>query len=234
MKLLICLIFCSNLVMAQPFGFTKDSAFVKVIEDLPKKEPFDTAKKYSKPIMDTYIYIISNKEVFELFGYNISTRYREFDFANYHILGEEICMQCEQYCKHDEGDKDCHRNACNMKWVWLMRDNKKAFTEIPSKGNLPLTSKQTELIKYKYSDTILISNSDLGIATWLTHSGGDCHASFKFGVFRDNYYPAIILKEWNYYGGCRAGGFWEFAINFLMPAGNFQKSKNVILMKKNE
>lgn len=234
MKLLICLLFFSNLVMAQSLGFAKDSAFVKLIDDLPAKHPFDTSKSYWYKIKYEYLYIISDKDLYEVFGYNIATRYRNFGFETYHILGKEICKQCELYCHHDEGQRDCHRNVCNKEWTWIMRDNKRAFTEIPSKGNLPLTSEQTELIKYKYSDTVLISNSDAGTATWITQSGGDCHATFKFGVFRDNYYQAIILKEWNYYGGCRAGGFWEFAINFPMPNGNFQTSKNVIFMKRNE
>lgn len=85
-------------------------------------------------------------------------------------------------------------------------------------------------MKYRYKDTVLISNSDTGTASWITRSGGDCHATFKFGVFRDNYYQALILREWNFYGGCRAGGSWQFAINFPMPYGNFQKSKNITLM----
>lgn len=234
MKLLICLIFYSNFAMSQPFGLTKDSAFVKLIDDLPTKEPFDTAKSYWHNIKNEYLYIISDKDIYELFGYNISSRYRDFDFTNYHILGKEICKQCELYCKHDEGQKDCHRNVCNKEWTWIMRDNKKAFIEITSQGKLPLNDEQNAVMKYRYSDTVLVSNADTGTATWLTQSGGDCHATFKFGVFHDNYYPAIILKEWNYYGGCRAGGSWEFAINFPMPSGNFQKSKNVIFMKKNE
>ncbi|MEO5946409.1 MAG: hypothetical protein ABIP79_06295 [Chitinophagaceae bacterium] len=232
MKLLICLIFCSNLAMAQSFGFTKDSAFIKVIDDLPTKEPFDTSKRYNSPIKDAYLYIISDKDIYALFGYSISSIYKDFDFKSYHILGKEICKQCEQHCNHDEGDRNCHRNSCNNEWVWLMRDNKKAFNEIPSQTKLDMTEEEAATIKYKYSDTVLLSNSDSVTATWLTHSGGDCHASFRFGIFQDNYYPAILLKEWNRYGGCRAGGFWQFAINFLMPAGNFQKSKNVILVER--
>ena len=214
MKLLICLLFCSNLVMAQSLGFAKDSAFVKLIDNLPKKPPFDTAYSYSFEIKHKYLYLISSKDVYD------------------HILSKEICNQCEMYCNHDEGQRDCHRNVCNREWIWLMRDNKKAFKEISSQEKLPLNDKQNTVMKYRYNDTVLVSNT--GMASWLTHSGGDCHATFKFGVLQDNYYPAIILKEWNYNGGCRAAGFWEFAINFPMPYGDFQTSKNVIFMKRNE
>jgi hypothetical protein len=46
----------------------------------------------------------------------------------------------------------------------------------------------------------------------------------------DNYYPVLLLKEWNYYGGCRAGGRWKFALDFTMPAGIAIQQKAVILM----
>ena len=233
MKLLICLLFCSNLVMAQSLGFAKDSAFVKLIDNLPKKPPFDTAYSYSFEIKHKYLYLISSKDVYEVFGWKESSlKLRDFDFANYHILGKEICNQCEMYCNHDEGQKDCHLNVCNREWICLMKKKKKAFKEISSQEKLPLNDKQNTVMKYRYNDTVLVSNT--GMASWLTHSGGDCHATFKFGVLQDNYYPAIILKEWNYNGGCRAAGFWEFAINFPMPYGDFQTSKNVIFMKRNE
>lgn len=232
MKLLICLILCSNVAMAQSFGFTKDSAFVKVIDDLPTKEPFDSVKSYGSTVKETYLFILSDKDVYEIFGWSVSSRYRDFNFENYHILGKEICKQCEMYCKHSEGELNCHRNVCNNEWVWLMRNNIKAFTEIPSNTKLNLSEEENSVLQYRYTDTVLQSNSETGRATWLTHSGGDCHATFRFGIFRDNYFPAILLKEWNRNGGCRAGGFWKFAINFLMPVGNFQKSKKVLFVKK--
>ena len=65
MKLLICLLFFSNLVMAQSLGFAKDSAFVKLIDDLPAKHPFDTSKSYWYKIKYKYLYIISDKDLYE-------------------------------------------------------------------------------------------------------------------------------------------------------------------------
>jgi hypothetical protein len=93
------------------------------------------------------------------------------------------------------------------------------------------TKENSAAVKYHYGDTVLRSSADTGKATWITHSGGDCFATFEFGLFRDNHYPVLLLKEWNYYGGCRAGGGWQFAFEFDMPAGILHHYKNVLLMK---
>ena len=53
----------------------------------------------------------------------------------------------------------------------------------------------------------------------------------QYAVFADKYYPSIVLKEWNYWGGCRAGGSKDYTISFKEPEGVLYKVKRTILMK---
>lgn len=213
---------------SQSLLFPKDSAIVKEI-DLPSKEPFDTARSYSR-VHSSYVYIISDKDVYDLFGYDISMRFynNKFDFTNYHVLGELICRQCLETCRHDEGYRVCHRNACNKEWVWVVRDNQKAFTEIPATAMPGHIGRD----KHMFYDTVIIAKSDT--ARWYTTGHGDCFAHFKYAVVADKYHHALILKEWNYWGGCRAGGSKEYTITFKEPEAIVYKVKRTILMKRLE
>jgi len=207
MKILLVLLFFTGTVYGQ---FYKDSSIIKPITDLPTREPFDTTRTYNK-MAKPFVYIISDKDMYDLFGYDLSIKYREFDFENYHILG----LQKEK------------------EWTWFMRENKKAFNEIPSmtlSGHL-----KTYLPKDRnsfFGDTIINSTSDPTEALWFTHGHGDCFAKFKFSLFRDNYHPVLIMKEWNYWGGCRAGGSWDFTISFKKTEGILHYNKNIILVEK--
>jgi hypothetical protein len=103
MRLLIACLFLSIAAPAQIAAPAEDSSFVKII-DLPRSEPFDTARPWQKYNLP-YYYIISDKDFYDLFGYEVTTKFREFDFANYHILGQQK----------------------NRQWIWTMRDNEIAF-----------------------------------------------------------------------------------------------------------
>jgi hypothetical protein len=153
-------------------------------------------------------------------------KFYKFNFADYHILGVLQCRQCLLVCNHNRGEDNCHRNACNKEWVWVKRDNKKAFTVIPSvtvpwykREDLPM-----------YDDTIITASKDT--SKWYTTGRGDCFASFDYAIVADKYYPALILKEWNYRGGCRAGGSKPAAIAFKEPEGILYKMKRTILVEK--
>lgn len=211
--MLFALIFCCNTTYGQILLLPKDSAVIKQIDDLPAYEPFDSANSYryaTKP----FVYIISNTGVYNIFGYKLSVKYREFNFSQHHILGIPECEGCD-------------------KWVWLMRDNKKAFAEVSS-TTLPghIEAKIPEGRKAFFEDTIIYSAKD-SLARWYTHGGGDCHARFKYLVSFDKYYPVLLLTEKNFWGGCRAGGFWDFTITFKMPPGIMHHRKNVMLMERN-
>src|SRR6185503_15092135 len=134
MRLLFSLLLFSINISGQDILFPKDSSFVKLIEDLPSQEPFDTSRTYHK-VEQAYVYITGTKDLYDIFGYEISTKQWEFNFADYHILGQRVCKQCLLYCNHDGERAPCHRNACNYEWVWQMRENKKTFKEIPSTTN---------------------------------------------------------------------------------------------------
>ena len=69
--------------------FSQDSSIVKVIEDLPSQQTFDTAHGYKK-VEQKYVYIISDNDTYNIFGYEAAVRYRDFNFADYHILGQQI------------------------------------------------------------------------------------------------------------------------------------------------
>lgn len=231
MRVLLVLLICSNLVQAQSLFPGKDSAFVRMMDGFPRSEPFDTAHRWEKA-EHPYVYIISDNDLYDYFGYDLMSRHRDFDFANYHILGMRECRFCLR-CRHDEGRTECHRNACSYGWVWRVRDNKKAFTEIPSATSpghidalLPAGRKSF------FGDTVMTRRSDSTIMAWYTHASGDCHARFSYVLQQDKYYPVLLLKELNYYGGCRGAGFWEYTISFTQPAGIRHYIKCTILMER--
>lgn len=209
--LLVFLLFCSA-ASGQPLLFAKDSAAVKLIGDLPVSEPFDSASPHRKA-NTPFVYIMSDNDIYSSFGYKLSVKYREFDFSKYHILGMPEC----------EG---CH------KWIWVMRENQKTFTEVSSTtfpGHIGATIPEGR--KSFFEDTVIHSVKDI-LARWYTHGAGDCHARFEFTVTYDKYYPVLLLKEKNFWGGCRAGGFWDFTVSFKSSPGIQYYRKNIILMAK--
>lgn len=224
MRSIFCLLLFSSTVSAQSIFFPGDSAVTATV-DLPAKEPFDTARAYS-PVQSPFVYIISNKDLYDHFGYDISMRFYKFNFTDFHILGTLQCMQCLSVCNHHKGEKNCHRNACNEKWIWVKRDNKKAFTTIPSYTTPSYERKGLPL----YYDTIVVASSDT--SKWYTTGHGDCFARFEYALVADKYHPVLILKEWNYWGGCRAGGSKPATIVFKEPEGIQYKTKRTILMGK--
>ncbi len=210
MKLLIFFLLSFQFVSAQN---GEDSAFVRQINDLPAREPFDTANAYHR-VKESYIYLMSDNDIYNTFGFAISEQYQSFDFRQYHILG-------------------IRDDKTPSKWKWLVRKNNKAFEEIPSAttpghvdADLPRGRKSF------FSDTLIRSLKNMEMTNWYTTGHGDCHASFSYKLLHDKYYPVIILKEINYDGGCRAAGFWDFTISFRPPAGYLYHLKNILLVKK--
>lgn len=232
MKILFAFLLCCNAVCGQTLLFPKDSSLKKMIDDLPSREPFDTAQAY-KRVAGLFVYLISDNDVYSLFGYKTGVKYSEFNFADYHIFGTYQCRQCLQNCHHDEGQTSCHRNRCNNVWIWLMRENKKAFTEIPSTtfpghvGALLPAGRESF-----FGDTIIKSTTDTIKTRWYTTGHGDCMAHFNYALLADKYHPVLLLKEWNFYGGCRAAGSKDYTISFTMPPGILHHTKNTILVKK--
>jgi hypothetical protein len=232
MRLLFILLLCCGTASGQSIYSGKDSSFIKFIGNLPSSEPFDTAYAYRK-VNSPFVYIISDKDLYENFGFELSEKFMDFNFSDYHILGTFQCKQCLMYCHHDQGQKNCHRNSCNIEWVWMMRDNKKAFTEIPAivmpgHSGDDLSSKLHSFI----GDTIIKSVPDTNMRQWYTTGHGDCMAHFDYSLFSDKYHPVLLLREMNYWGGCRAGGSRDYTISFTMPPDILYHTKNTVLMKK--
>jgi len=199
MRLLLgLLLFCMN-------GSAQDSS--RVIE-LPIHEPFDTSRSYQK-VNRQFVYIISNNDLYSIFGYAIATKYWEFDFKKYHILGKLV----------------------KNEWIWQVRENKKSFIGISSDTKPGYAGIKSANGRASYfEDTLMSSGSDT--ARWYTHGHGDCFARFEYSVVQDKYYSTVILIEKNYWGGCRAGGSQAFTISFVKPKENVQYFKNTILMDK--
>ncbi len=231
MKWLIGCLLCWNSALAQVSFHTKDSSIIKEIE-LPSQQPFDTAHAYHR-VLGPYVYISSDNDLYSYFGYDIAMKYYKLKFGSFHILGEYQCRQCLENCRHDEGIAACHRNVCMKEWVWVMRENSKAFIEIPlslSPGHIGPGLPRDH--RPFFGDSVIRGNYDSGISRWYTHGQGDCFATFKYKIFQDNYHPVILLKEWNYWGGCRAGGSFDFTLSFKMPEGILYTIKNRVLMDK--
>lgn len=220
MRLLYLLLFIGGTASAQNPLSIIDSAFVKKVEGLPSREPFDTARPWEK--MDQqYLYIISDKDIYDHFGYDISMKFYGFDFAHYHILGRRLC-------EYNQG-----RKLCDYVWIWSMRDNQKAFAEIPSttiNGHVDADIPGSR--KSFFGDTVITSKKDKNYTNWYTHGGGDCFATFTYHVMADKFYPILLLKENNYWGGCRAAGSWDFTVSFKTQPGKLEYSKNTILVEK--
>lgn len=208
MRLLIgCLLLCcvSSAQITYP---VKDSSIIKTI-DLPVVEPLDTSRSWER-VSSPYVYIISDKDLYDHFGYETTMKFREFNFADYHILGEKK----------------------NKEWVWVMRENKRAFTEIPATTSPGYADKA--LFKSHSPlliDTLVRSATSSVKSNWYTTGHGDCLARFEYKLYTDKYHPVLLLKQWNYSGGCRAGGSKSYTLSFSMPAGILYTSKNTILAK---
>lgn len=228
--LLILLV--ASVARAQVTYFTEDSAAVKLIDSLPSEEPFDTARKWNKA-ESPFIYLGSENDVYNVFGYAAAGHYRGFDFNRFHVLGKRVCRQCEMYCKHSAGQTACHRNRCQYSWVWAVRDNQKAFSSLFSTTKSGFDESITGQKKlHTYRDTVMTDPGDRAVSAWFTYAQGDCMASFTFGLFKDRYYPVLLLKEWNQYGGCRAARFDEYTILFRKTEGINYYIKQVKLVSQ--
>lgn len=208
-----------------------DSAFVRFMDSLPEFEPFDPDHTYQK-VRESYQYIISRNDLYDLFGYERYIRFQGFDFNRYHILGQRACRQCLASC--EPGHYPCHRNACHYSWVWSIRENTKAF--VPEFA-LSKTGHDYDEIAgttgRSYKDTVLFIDSSKNQMAWLTTAGGDCHARFDYQLVRDRFFPVLLLKEMNFYGGCRAARFQDYAILFRETGGILYYIKKTLLMEKN-
>lgn len=212
----------------------RDHSVVKEI-NLPSG-PLKNEKNSYGNRADPYRYIISENDIYNLFGYDTMMRYHNFNFTVYHILGEKKCRQCMKYCHHEEGIEACHRNLCIREWVWTMRKNDRAFTTVtataPATGILP--GEEAKDVP-AFRDTVMqpVSIADSGMAKWHTTGHGDCHGWFTYGVFKDNFHPVLLLKEWSHYGGCRAAGSRSAVIKFQTVTGVLHYKKNTILVQRN-
>jgi|GEM_PF-1325614 hypothetical protein len=229
----LLIFFClSGTVQAQIFPIDNDSAFVRFQEGLPAMEPFDTAQRWEKAD-GPYQYIVSSDDLYDLFGYEVFSRFRDFDFKKYHILGLQTCSKCQLTCRLAGMQPGCHADRCCTSWVWMIRENDRAFSLIPS---LTMETDKTDTLtisaRRNYRDTVLGLPGEKNRKYWYTSAGGDCHAKFSYALLQDKYFPVILMKEWNYYGGCRAGGYWEYTIQFNQPEKNRHYVKRTILMER--
>ncbi|MBL0271337.1 MAG: hypothetical protein IPP99_22290 [Chitinophagaceae bacterium] len=232
MRILLISLCLLGTAHAQIFPLENDSAFVRYQEGLPATEPFDTAQPWEKAD-GLYQYIVSSNDLYDLFGYNQYRHFEGFDFKKYHILGVQTCSKCQLVCRLTGQPLQCHADRCNYSWVWMVRENDRAFTLIPS---LTLESDKhdtlSNAVRRNYRDTVLERPGEEKRKIWYTSAGGDCHAKFSYAVLQDKYFPVFLLKEWNFYGGCRAGGSWEFTIQFNQPDKSRQYVKRTILMDR--
>ncbi|MBL7731027.1 MAG: hypothetical protein JNM88_07600 [Chitinophagaceae bacterium] len=227
MRSLLILLLVAQTATAQSWRLQKDSAKITIIEGLPAKQPFDTAKPW-QTTTEEQVYIISDKDLYDYLGYATATKFKDVDFTTQHIIGEYVCRQCMNGCRHEEGQTACHRNRCQYGWVWWKRDNNKAFEEIPV---TVLPGKDEHVLNGRlFLDDTLILSADT--TRWLTTGFGDCHATFEYRLVHDRYLGHLLLIEDNIYGGCRAASSKPYTILFALPAGTRKHYKRTILSER--
>ena len=47
------------------------------------------------------------------------------DFSKNDLIVYAACAQCFAYCEHEQGSDSCHRNACNFRETFYIREKKK-------------------------------------------------------------------------------------------------------------
>jgi hypothetical protein len=185
-----------------------DPAYIRTF-NLPAREPFDTARPWDRA-KAPFIYICSKHDADNIFGWYLD-KLDSIDFANTHVLGRYLCMQCAVSCNED--NTPCHRNRCNKGWVWVLRSNKTFteidFSKIPGHGK----AKEDGLASY-VPDTVVKAKPDSQLFRWYIYSFGDCHARFSYKILEDSWYHNLLLREWNIYGGCRGGNSWHYTFQF--------------------
>jgi hypothetical protein len=90
--------------------------------------PVSTDSVYRK-IYYRYIYTADSitkyeKDGADSFTLNFIKKYQRdsipsFDFDQYNVIIYSACPQCLAHCKHDQGQKSCHRNACFYRHAWF-------------------------------------------------------------------------------------------------------------------
>jgi hypothetical protein len=76
----------------------------------------DSLNKYKKDGVDAWTYKWAKEHHVDSLP--------SVDFARYELLLYAACPQCLAYCEHDSGKTSCHRNACNFREAWFVREKK--------------------------------------------------------------------------------------------------------------
>jgi hypothetical protein len=216
---------------AQNHLYTTDSSVIREVA-LPASPIMKETSNGPLATAD-YIYLLSDHDIYNLFGYDSMKQYRDFNFTDFHILGIRQCKQCNRICKHYNGSKACHRNVCMKEWVWFMRRNNTAFQAVPViSPSTPARIGAPDEHAYHLRDTILspASGDRLGHARWQTSAMGDCHGSFTYDLWKDQFHPVLLLIESSHYGGCRAAGSINVSVVFYPLPGIKYYLKNTVLV----
>ncbi|MCX6318082.1 MAG: hypothetical protein NTW29_12375 [Bacteroidetes bacterium] len=231
--LFLSLLILSLATAAQNHLYSRDSSVIRKVV-LPA-DPIIKETANGPLSKADYIYLLSDHDVYNLFGYDSMKQFRNVDFSALHILGIRQCKQCLRVCNHDNGHKACHRNVCMKEWSWYMRRNQSAFAAIPViSPTAPTRIGGDDMHEYHLRDTIIqpTPGDKAGTARWQTSGMGDCHGSFSYELLQDRFHPVLLLKESSYYGGCRAAGGIHVSVVFKPVAGIQYYLKNTVLVER--
>lgn len=159
----------------------------------------------------------------ECFGDTTNYSLPRIDFERQELRLESTCHQCEVVCP-DPTDP-CHRNACDYQSDWYLY----------SKEPVRVPFQRRFLDDSHFFGSTVIINSDSAARALAVHpeiiatinwdstvllgrvEGGDCHATFGQSVAMYHSKRAVIWETTVNYGGCRAGGTWDFWITIPRP-----------------
>lgn len=77
----------------------------------------DSLRKYNKPGKNEYYYRWMVEHMVDSLP--------KIDFSIHELVIYAACAQCFAYCEHEKESDSCHRNACNFRETFYIREKKK-------------------------------------------------------------------------------------------------------------
>ncbi|MCP4441848.1 MAG: hypothetical protein GY810_23320 [Aureispira sp.] len=205
---------------------------------IPVFDELDLSRKSSKLIYKNNRLIKDSSTYYQLFADSMHKKLPLVDFSQNEIFVDKHCAQCASSCpSYRQG---CHANRCNYTLSWvLLRKKVPNEIEVESQGSITGIQCKIKLKEHKNGYWIVdsakkytqlskecktpfsITNFSESILLFKS-SVGDRFASFSNQVLINHKTKTVTWKEYNYWGGSRAGGIWTNWIQIPKPPKGYK------------